>query len=87
MDFSEKIVQYIITLLLVFSISVNEHFHVSAVRLPHTTCALPTLLLLNSHQIHINIIKEIYLLFYINLWSFKHGYFLARNISIDSSSQ
>ena len=30
MDFSEKIVQYIITLLLVFSISVNEHFHVSA---------------------------------------------------------
>ena len=30
MYFSEKIVQYIITLLLVFSISVNEHFHVSA---------------------------------------------------------
>ena len=85
MDFSEKIVQYIITLLLVFSISVNEHFSM-LVRLPHTTCAPPTLLL-NSHQIHIDIIKEIYLLFYINLWSFKRGYFLARNISIVSSSQ
>ena len=37
MDFSEKIVQYIITLLLVFSISVNEHFHVSAAPShPHT---------------------------------------------------
>ena len=83
MDFSEKIVQYIITLLLVFSISVNEHFSM-LVRLPHTT---PPTLLLNSHQIHINIIKEIYLLFYINLWSFKRGYFLARNISIVSSSQ
>ena len=67
MDFSEKIVQYIITLLLVFSISVNEHFSM-LVRLPHTltpyTC-VPQTLLLNSHQIHINIIKEIYLLFYI----------------------
>ena len=65
MDFSEKIVQYIITLLLVFSISVNEHFHVSAAPShPHTAC-VPQTLLLNSHQIHINIIKEIYLLFYV----------------------
>ena len=64
----------------------NEHFSM-LVRLPHTTYVPPTLLLLNFHQIHIDIIKEIYLLFYINLWSFKRGYFLARNISIDSSSQ